>query len=356
MGALHIVVAGAGNIGSHLLPHLARIPAIKRITLVDPDTYEESSNSAAIESNLATQNIERSDLGRSKVEVQAEKLHSIRPDLDVVPLQARIEDVPRGLLVCSLFTGCLDSRLARQHLNEISWRLNTPWIDCGILGSQNLARVTTYRPNHDSPCLECSWNPGPDGEYALLEQEYLCGAGAISFSSMASSALGALAASLAALQVAKFVRDAAPGDFGGRQLMVDSEHHTMRLTAEYRNSRCRFDHRVWHLEPWVCSVGSTTIGDALRALGCLRVEGQRFARGLVCPGCGRRDDALRMNRPLARCSTCNLRMTPADFGYFDHLDQANAADFLDLTLSSTGVRAGDIVSSYGRHRVLKEAA
>jgi hypothetical protein len=49
-------------------------------------------------------------------------------------------------------------------------------------------------------------------------------------------------------------------------------------------------------------------------------------------------------------------MTPADFGYFDHLDQANAADFLDLTLSSTGVRAGDIVSSYGRHRVLKEAA
>jgi molybdopterin/thiamine biosynthesis adenylyltransferase len=348
--ALHIVVAGAGNIGSHLLPHLARIPVIKRLTLVDHDIYEESGD------NLAQQNIDRFDLGRSKVEVQAEKLRRIRSDLEVVAIQARIEDVPRGRLCSDLFVGCLDSKLARQLLNEIAWRLNSPWVDLGVLGSQNLARVTTYLPSQDSPCLECSWDPGPHGEYASLEQEYLCGAGADGYPSMASSALGALDASLGAIEIAKFVHDASRGGFGGWQMLVDAEHHRMQVTDERRNPMCRFDHRIWHLEPWVCSVGSIRVSDALRALGSLRVEGHRFVRGLVCPGCGRRDDAPRMNRPVARCPECKLRMTPANFGYLDHLDPVNAADFSNLTLSTIGFCAGDIVSCYGRHWVLQEAA
>jgi hypothetical protein len=238
----------------------------------------------------------------------------------------------------------------------MAWRLNTPWIDLGVLGSQNLARVTTYRPVEDASCLECSWDPGPHGEYAVLEQEYLCGAGTRIYPSMSSSALGGLAASFGAIEIAKFLRDAPHGSFGGRQVIVDAEHHTMQVTADRRNPWCRFDHRVWRLEPWVCPVSSTTVGDALRALGCLRVEGHRFVRGLVCPGCGRHDDAVRMNRPPARCAACNRRMTPADFGYLDHLDPVNAADISNLTLSSVGFLAGDIVSSYGRHRVLQEAA
>lgn len=350
MEALHIVVAGAGNIGSHLLPHLARIPEITRITLVDPDRYQASDG------NLAGQNIDRCDLEKSKVEVQAEKLRRIRPAIEVSPIQARIEDVPRGLLACSLFAGCLDTRLARQHLNEIAWRLSTPWIDCGVLGSQNLARVSAYSPADDSPCLECAWDPGPDGEYAVLEQEFLCGAGAPSYPSMASSALGALAASLAAIEVAKLVRNPAHGSLGGWQAIVDAEHHIMQVTRMRRNPQCRFSHRAWRIEPWICPVGSTTVGDALRALGCLRVEGHGFVRGLVCPGCGLRDDVVRMNRPLARCSACNRRMAPADFGSLNYLDAANSAAFSNQTLARIGFRAGDIVSSFGRHRVLMEAA
>lgn len=59
-------------------------------------------------------------------------------------------------------------------MNEIAWRLEVPWIDCGILGSQNLVRVNAYVPSQDAPCLECPWS---QEEYALLEQEYLCSAG-----------------------------------------------------------------------------------------------------------------------------------------------------------------------------------
>lgn len=351
METAHIVMAGAGNTGSHLSPHLARIPAVTRITLVDPDAYDESGD------NLSTQNIDRDDLGRPKVEVQAERVRRIRPDLDVVPIQARIEDVPRGLLRSDLLVGCLDSKLGRMHLNEISWRLGMPWIDLGLLGSENLARVSTYLPSPNASCLECSWDRGPQGEYATLEQPYLCGAETRSYPSLASSALGALAASLAAIEILKFVRADAPSEtFGDREVIVDGEHHTMQATKKRRNPGCRFDHRIWRVELWVCPVNSTTVGDALRALGCLRVEGQRFAHGLVCPRCGRRDDALRMNRPLVRCPACDRRMTASEFGYLDHLDPANAADFSTLTLSNIGFRAGDIVSSYGRHRMLQEAA
>ncbi len=348
MKTLHVVVAGAGNTGSHLLPHLARISEITRITVADPDLYEDADN------NIAAQNIDRGDLGRPKAAVQGEKLRRIRPDLEVAAFESRIEDVPRGLLRCDLFLSCVDTKLARQHLNDIAWRLNTPWVDLGVLGSQNLARVSTHRPAQDAPCLECSWDPGPQGEYALLHQDYLCGAGGVRHPSMASSALGALAASFAAIEIAKFLR----GDsFGGSELIVDAEHRAVQVTVERRNPWCRFDHHIWHIEPWVCRVDSTTVGDALRALGCLRVEGHRFVHGLVCPGCGRRsDETLRMNRPAARCSSCDRRMTAAEFGFLDHLDPANAADFSKLTLSEIGFRCGDIVSSYGRHRILQEAA
>ena len=65
--------------------------SISRITLVDPDFYEPA--------NLAVQNIDRTDVGRPKVEAQAEKLRRIRPSLgasglDVIALQDRIEESP----------------------------------------------------------------------------------------------------------------------------------------------------------------------------------------------------------------------------------------------------------------------
>ncbi len=71
------------------------------------------------------------DIGRPKVLAQAEKLRRIRPGfghagLDMIALQQRIEDVPRGLLKCDLIVSCLDSKAARQHVNEIAWRLKRP--------------------------------------------------------------------------------------------------------------------------------------------------------------------------------------------------------------------------------------
>ena len=346
----HLVIAGAGgNTGSHLLAHLARMPGVGRLTLVDPDIYEPR--------NLAVQNIEGADIGLPKVEAQAARLKRIRPGLQVVALQQRIEDVPRGSLQCGLFVSCLDSRSARQHLNELAWRLGVGWIDCGVLGSQDLVRVSAYSPGLDSPCLECSWNPGEHGDYAALEQEYLCGAGAgAAFPTMASSALGALAASLMAVEVAKLLAGVPTGSLVSRQFIFDACHHTAQVTTERRNPYCRFDHGVWRVEPWMCPPAATTLRDALGEIGSLQVEGHRFASEMICPGCGHRQNALRLNRPLARCPQCNRRMASQGFGSLERLTPSLVRDYLHLTLADIGLHAGDIVSSGSRHRLLLEAA
>ena len=340
METRHIVVAGAGgNTGSHLLPHLARMAATVRLTLVDPEFYEPS--------NLTAQSIDCLDVDRPKVMVQAEKMRRIHPRIDVIALQQRIEDVPRGLLKSDLLVSCLDSKAARQSVNEIAWRLNTPWVDCGVLGSQNLVRVNAYVPSEDSPCIECSWG---HSEYSLLEQEYLCGGNGAGYPTMASSALGALAAALTGIEIEKLLRGEVAGSVVSMQLIFDAEHHTVQLTAGRRNPWCRFDHRCWVVEPWNCQPKTTTVGAALQLLGSLQVEGHRFVKELTCPGCGHREKSLRLNRPLTRCPACDRRMASCGFGSLERIDSSLVGEHLDLTLAEIGLCAGDIVSGGGKHR------
>jgi molybdopterin/thiamine biosynthesis adenylyltransferase len=87
-----IAVIGAGNIGSHLLPHVARMRGVDAITVIDRDRYEQT--------NLGTQNIFRFDLGRSKAQVQAGRLTLMSCDLDVRAVHMPVEDVPLGLRGC----------------------------------------------------------------------------------------------------------------------------------------------------------------------------------------------------------------------------------------------------------------
>jgi ribosomal protein S27E len=202
--------------------------------------------------------------------------------------------------------------------------------------------------------LECAW--GPD-EYALIEQEYLCGAGSGSaYPSMASSALGSLAASLMALEIAKLLSNELTEPATARQVLVDAQHHHLRISTSRRNPWCRFDHRHWVVKPWRCHPESTTLGAALQALGSLRVEGHRFVQEMQCPGCGHMETALRLNRPLARCAVCNRRLVSAGFGSLERLDAELVKEFSDLTLAQIGLRAGDIVSCGKWHHRELEAA
>jgi hypothetical protein len=157
------VLAGCGNIGSHLVPHLARTPGLRRVVLADPDVYERR--------NLWGQDIRAADLGRRKVEVQAERLRQIRPELEVVAVADGLETLPLAYFRDAIVFGALDSRLARLRLNQAAWRAGSPWIDTAVDGPGLLCRVSVYRPALDSPCLECGWDAA---DYRSLRQVLPC--------------------------------------------------------------------------------------------------------------------------------------------------------------------------------------
>jgi molybdopterin/thiamine biosynthesis adenylyltransferase len=159
-----VILAGCGNIGSHLVPHIARLgPGVGRVLLLDHDVYEAK--------NLRSQDIRADDLERPKVEVQAERLREIRSDLQVIAVAERLEMLPLSYFRNAFLLCALDSREARQRLNQVAWRTGSPWIDMAVDGAALLCRVSVYQPGLESPCLECGW--GAD-DYRSLHQVLPC--------------------------------------------------------------------------------------------------------------------------------------------------------------------------------------
>ena len=158
-----VFVAGCGNIGSYLLPLLARMPRVRRLAVCDPDVYEPT--------NLTGQNIGPEDVGRSKALVQADALRKLRPDLEVDAFAVPLEDVPLGELRGAVVVSCLDSRVARLRLGERAWRVSSVFVDAAVDGAAAQVRVNVYAPNPWGPCLECAFDAAT---YDLLEQEYPC--------------------------------------------------------------------------------------------------------------------------------------------------------------------------------------
>jgi molybdopterin/thiamine biosynthesis adenylyltransferase len=331
---VHVVLVGCGAIGSSLVWQLARMPEIARVTLVDPDAYGKS--------NLRSQFIFPCDLGELKVAVQARRLRVLNPDLEVAAIPAAIGDVPLGSLRADLVLACVDSKLARQSVNAIAWRLGIPWIDAGVLESAQLARVNVYAPAAEAVCMECAWG---DEDYKSLEAEYPCGAVAGESPSDTSSALAALAASLLAIECKKLLSGDREHAAIGRQITVDARTHRLLSTTFRRNSSCRFDHVIWAIAPLRCSLQRLTVAEVLAITGSLRVAGHRFARQLVCQGCGFRLDGLRLDRPKARCPKCGARLVAPGFdALLDKLDASQPHDCLTRTLAQVGLVHSDVVS------------
>ena len=181
-----------------------------------------------------------------------------------------------------LIVSCLDSRSSRQRVNEIAWRLNTPLADCGVLGSQKLARVDVYVPSPEGNCVECNWS---HEDYSQIEQQYLCGAGSgAAFPTMASSALGALAASLMSIEIAKILDGERGEPVAARQVIVGAEHHFAQLSTSRRNPNCRFDHRSWFDRAVGLPAGDDDGGRGYRRARQLAGGGPSLGRGAGLPG------------------------------------------------------------------------
>ncbi len=96
-----VLLAGAGNIGSHLAPLLARA-GVGLLRIVDRDIVEEK--------NLRQQDYGPQDIGIGKSQALARRLAAQFPTLRIEPLVADLEDVPLGAFRVDVLLGALDSR------------------------------------------------------------------------------------------------------------------------------------------------------------------------------------------------------------------------------------------------------
>jgi len=343
VGAKSVVVAGAGgNIGSHAVLNLGRAPEVARITLIDRDRYEHR--------NLLNQNILPRDVGQWKAVVLARRLLEIRPDLEVRIFHAPLENLPGGVFRADLIVSCLDSRAARQALQERAWRMGSVLVDSGVMGSESLARVNVYTPAADMPCLECAWS---EEDYRMAGRRYLC-SGTVDAPAPngASCELGALAGAMLAIESRKMLA----GEFDcaaiGRQVTLNARWHGLTVTSFRRNPRCRFDHAVWRVEPLRCDIEGTRIADLLDTAPSIRVPGHRFVRRLICLACREEKRLFHLDASLdgaARgCARCQLPMVAAGFDIVESLDRNLPADVRRRSLAEAGLRVGEVLQAGDR--------
>ncbi len=339
-----VAIVGLGNIGSQAASLIARNQSVRHLCLIDPDGYSES--------NLASQNILPSDIGMPKVAAVARSLHMLRPDLEIRQYAKPAARMPLGKLRADVILGCVDNRAARQQINQFAWRLGIPWVDTGVDGDGQLARVAVFTPGNDAACLECAWS---DEDYALLESAYPCQGETKSFSTNAAAELGALAAALATGEVRKLLEGDIDKTLAGRQVLIDARHHRHYVARLPFSHTCRFDHAIWEITSLTQSAQHLSIVQALD-LGpgdgdaALAQDGQVFISRLTCIECGSRSEpgwtlSERLSRRQRTCQGCGGPMLPAAFDQEAELDASVlSASWRDRSLSKLGYRIGDVFS------------
>ena len=343
---MHVALVGLGNIGSHAVPLLASIPEVTRLTLIDKDRYEAG--------NLGGQAIRRADVGRSKAAAQAARIRREHPDVGIEAVCEDVRSLPLGRLQCDVLLAAVDTRAARQYLNEACWTLGVPWIDSGVDPGGGLARINVFEPGETGPCLECGWD---DRHYAALEASYPCQASTPAgmrasphpvgmARTNAPAALGCLAAALLAIECAKVLRDERDRAAIGRQVVLDAAWHKHHVATVGRNPRCRFSHRTLPVASAPAAPLNTAIGELFARTpgGCLSVAcAGAFAKRAVCGACGSTSAVPRLARGF-KCSRCRRAMDVSGFGLSSVLRETDMpASALRRPLPRFGVREGDLV-------------
>ncbi len=360
---IKVCVVGAGNIGSHAIPLLARHPGIARLAVIDFDHYEEK--------NIVGQAINRRAIGVPKALEAVARVAEVRPDLDTESLPVPVELVPPGRFVgFDVVLGCVDSLATRRHLGETLWRLGVRYLDAGVRPDAMLVRVSHFHPEPDGgACLQCSW---AEANYRALEQRNPCGgAGLRTAPTGGTAALGALAAAHLVIALDQIVADA-PGRLPpGAELVAEATYGRGYVSRNIRQPGCRFDHRRFDLDTLDVVPGVTTLAEALEtargrldrsgaALGeaQLVLMGKALATRWTCAGCGRLIERLQAWHPAADgsvpCPHCEYHTArPIGFHIRDALplSEIETSD-LNRTLADVGIFEDDIFSVRIRAREL----
>ncbi|MEM0378069.1 MAG: HesA/MoeB/ThiF family protein [Thermosphaera sp.] len=141
-----VLVAGAGGLGSSILYYLVA-GGIGRIVVIDEGVVELSNLQRQI---LYTVD----DIGKPKVLVASQRLKKLNPNVEVIPVHARIDEnvAEKYVKEVDVVVDALDNWDTRFILDKACWRHGKPFIHGGV--GEFYGQVTTLIPGV-TPCLRC---------------------------------------------------------------------------------------------------------------------------------------------------------------------------------------------------------
>ncbi|GAF10363.1 MccB protein [Paenibacillus pini JCM 16418] len=145
----HVLLLGAGAIGTHVLWNLAAM-GVGKVTVIDFDVIEES--------NLNRQLMYHpGDIGESKVEVLCERIKQFNPSMELYPIRLKVEspaDIERYIDSKSLVIKAIDTpEEATEWANGVCVKHKIPLINGGFLDHIGVVGPI-YLPN-ESLCAAC---------------------------------------------------------------------------------------------------------------------------------------------------------------------------------------------------------
>lgn len=150
-----VLLVGAGGLGSPAALYLAAA-GIGTIGLMDFDDVDMSNMQRQILHSMK-------DVGRPKVESGKDRMNSINPDVNVIPIRKRVDsdnvmEIFKDYDV--ILDGC-DNFATRYLINDACVFLNKPNVHGSIFMFEG--QVTVFKP-HDGPCYRCLYpEPPPPG-------------------------------------------------------------------------------------------------------------------------------------------------------------------------------------------------
>lgn len=153
-----IIAVGAGG-AAEWLEQLARC-GVGQFVLIDPDTVSET--------NLATQQTYRRDIGRPKVDCIAERIRDINPSAKVLALKKSLDDITdeevralakdpidgriaRRAVLC----GLTDNFFAQARVNRLALHLGLPSLNAQLYKEGRGAEITFTYPGITPACHRC---------------------------------------------------------------------------------------------------------------------------------------------------------------------------------------------------------
>ncbi|WP_294339578.1 molybdopterin-synthase adenylyltransferase MoeB [uncultured Sphingomonas sp.] len=219
LGRAHVVVVGAGGIGSPAIQYLAAA-GIGRLTLIDDDRVDLS--------NLQRQTIfTTDDIGRAKVEAAAEAARRINPGVTVTGVIERIDAANAAALIAGadvVLDGC-DNFATRLPVADAALAARIPLVSSAV--GQFEGQLAVYRGwETDKPCYRCLVGNDPERAEASCAEAGVLGA--------MTGVMGSLAALEAIRAVVPFGDDPA-----GKLLLADALAFRFRTLSVPKDPGCR---------------------------------------------------------------------------------------------------------------------